>query len=333
MQLGYEIITGLDQAITFEKLFSKPAFIMMIGLPGSGKSTIAKELAEIGNAKIFSSDEYRARLLGDENDQTNNQLVFDTLYKDMLDCILIGDQNVIFDATNITIKDRKRCLEKLSRYSINKIAYFVNTLYEQCIENDRNRDRSVGTDVIDKFIAKFQFPQKFEGFDQIIMHHHRSAEPNYDFQVAAYYLNKMKGFDQRNPHHLYSLDRHCVTLATYANNETHNNILTEAGYFHDIGKLFTQRIDENGVAHYYNHDSVGAYEVATHPEITFLKNWDDIYEMIFYINFHMRAHRDFCGDKAERKYRKLFGDRLFNNLMQFAEWDRLASGTYNKEKN
>lgn len=329
MSLYNKIAAGLDQAITFEKLFPKSAFIMMIGLPGSGKSTVAKELAEIGNAKIFSSDEYRAKLLGDENDQSNNQIVFDTLYRDMLDCILVSGQNVIFDATNITIKDRKRCLDKLSRYSINKIAYFVNTPYETCILHDRDRSRSVGLDVINKFIAKFQFPQKFEGFDQIIMHHHRSAEPDYDPQIAAYYLNKMKGFDQKNPHHRYSLGHHCGTLAAYADNETHNNVLTEAGYFHDIGKLFTQRIDEDGVAHYYNHDSVGAYIVATHPEITSLKTWDDIYEMIFYINFHMRAHRDFCGAKAERKYRNLFSDRLFDNLMQFAEWDRLSSGTYN----
>lgn len=332
MKLAEDIKIGLDQAITFEKLFPKPTFIMMIGLPGSGKSTIAKDLAENGNAKIFSSDEYRAKLLGDENDQSNNQIVFDTLYKDMIDCILISGQNVIFDATNITIKDRKRCLDKLSRYAINKIAYFVNTPYQTCILNDRDRDRSVGIDVINKFIAKFQFPQLFEGFDRIIMHHHRSVEPIYDSQSAAVYLKKMKGFDQKNPHHAYSLDRHCTTLVALAINATDdNNVLTEAGYFHDIGKLFTQRIDDDGVAHYYNHDSIGAYEVATHPEITFLKTWDEIYEMIFYINFHMRAHRDFTGAKAERKYRKLFGDRLFNNLMQFAEWDRIASGTYNKE--
>lgn len=332
MKLAEEIKIGLDQAITFEKLFPKPIFIMMIGLPGSGKSTIAKELAEIGNAKIFSSDEYRAKLLGDENDQSKNELVFNTIHRDLMFHLMQGN-NCIFDATNVTMKDRKRALEVVKNIAVNKIAYFVNTPYQICILHDRDRSRSVGVDVINKFIAKFQFPQKFEGFDQIIMHHHRSMEPKYDFEVAAYYLNKMKGFDQKNSHHLYSLDRHCGTLAAYANNETHNNILTEAGYFHDIGKLFTQRIDDEEVAHYYNHDSVGAYEVASHPELTYLKTWDDIYEMIFYINFHMRAHRDFCGAKAERKYRKLFGDRLFNNLMQFAEWDRLASGTYNKEKN
>ena len=50
--------------------------IMMIGIPGSGKSTIANELLEkweLNNGKIFSSDEYRKIICGDENDQTQNE--------------------------------------------------------------------------------------------------------------------------------------------------------------------------------------------------------------------------------------------------------------------
>ena len=33
-------------------------------------------------------------------------------------------------------------------------------------------------------------------------------------------------------------------------------------------------------------------------------------------------------DKAEKKYRKLCGNEWFDELMQFAEYDRIASGTY-----
>ena len=56
--------------------------------------------------------------------------------------------------------------------------------------------------------------------------------------------------------------------------------------------------------------------------------WDDIFEVFFYVNYHMRAHNDFCGAKAEKKYRALFGDDRFDRLMQFGEHDRRASGTY-----
>ena len=45
-----------------DDLFPKPLFIMMVGLPGSGKSTIAKKLAEeYPNTCIFSSDAYREK--------------------------------------------------------------------------------------------------------------------------------------------------------------------------------------------------------------------------------------------------------------------------------
>ena len=46
---------------------SKPAFTMMVGLVGSGKSTYAKQLAEETNAIICSSDAIREELCGDEN--------------------------------------------------------------------------------------------------------------------------------------------------------------------------------------------------------------------------------------------------------------------------
>lgn len=48
---------------------------MMIGLPASGKSTIAKEISESEGAVIVSSDEIRKEF-GDVNDQSQNVKVF-----------------------------------------------------------------------------------------------------------------------------------------------------------------------------------------------------------------------------------------------------------------
>ena len=93
----------------------------------------------------------------------------------------------------------------------------------------------------------------------------------------------------------------------------------------------TQSFDDKSVAHYYNHDNYGAYMVASSLNIIPVTNdttWDDIFEILFYINYHMRAHNNLCGAKAEKKYRTLFGDDRFDRLMQFGEYDRIASGTY-----
>lgn len=53
---------------------------MMIGLPASGKSTIAKEIAKSEDAIIVSSDEIRKEF-GDINDQSKNTKVFEEVEK------------------------------------------------------------------------------------------------------------------------------------------------------------------------------------------------------------------------------------------------------------
>ena len=53
---------------------------IMVGLPASGKSTIAKTLEEFGSVTIISTDGIRKELLGAEEDQTNPQLIFNTAY-------------------------------------------------------------------------------------------------------------------------------------------------------------------------------------------------------------------------------------------------------------
>ena len=53
-------------------------FYMLVGLPGSGKSTIAQKL----NCKVFSSDSLRKELWGNENTQGDNSQLFNELLKE-----------------------------------------------------------------------------------------------------------------------------------------------------------------------------------------------------------------------------------------------------------
>ena len=50
--------------------------IILVGLPGSGKSELTKELAEKYEAVVFSSDDIREELLNDVNNQEKNTDVF-----------------------------------------------------------------------------------------------------------------------------------------------------------------------------------------------------------------------------------------------------------------
>lgn len=315
----------------------KHNLIVMIGLPASGKSTKANEIDRYfeekgeGGATIYSSDAIRKKLFGDENDQEHNNEVFKVLYEELIYGLAAG--HAVIDATNVTLKSRRRIFETIRQYrnKINVIAYVMTTPIETCIQRDNERDRKVGEEVIMKFANSYQFPQLFEGFDQIIVDGYYPDLPKFDSFKFKKTLSLMEGFDQKTPWHKFDIYEHCCRLMYQATEYNDNVALRAAGLFHDIGKIFTQTIDETGRAHYYGHDSIGTYFLLNNLEVFNFETWEEIYECLFYINYHMKAHRDFKSPKAERKYRNIFGDKLFNNLMKFAEWDVIASGVDREE--
>ena len=68
---------------------NKPTFIMCVGIPGTGKSTWLENNKEELNFIIHSSDAIREEL-GDVNDQSKNELVFNTLHKRIKEDLLNG---------------------------------------------------------------------------------------------------------------------------------------------------------------------------------------------------------------------------------------------------
>lgn len=311
----------------------KQTICVMVGIPGSGKSTMAQKIkgALWHCPQIISSDEIRAEFLGSEYDQTQNSKVFDIFYQRLREAVGCGF-DVILDATNTTLKTRARIFKefercKVSRGDVDIIAYVVNTPIEEVFKRNESRQRIVPREVINRFMMGYQHPQTFEGFDRVVLDWVRPQGKDFNTNAFDKVWAQMKNFDQKNPHHIYTLQEHCVKLATLYKPE--QGIERSAALLHDVGKLFTQTFDENGIAHYYGHDGVGAYYLTSHPDCLLLgADREAIQEALFYVNYHMRAHNDFKGVHAEPKYRKLFGDERYERLMQFGEYDKMASGTY-----
>jgi len=138
----------------------------LVGIPGCGKSTYAKTL-ENENTVVLSSDLLRKEILKDEQSQANNSLIFETLYARARENIKNG-KNVVVDATNVVKEDRAKLLENFADLDISRKAIVVQTPIEICIERDKNRDRTVGEDVIFRMVESFELPSKEEGFDEII---------------------------------------------------------------------------------------------------------------------------------------------------------------------
>lgn len=306
------------------KSMKKPKLIVMVGLPGSGKSTYAKELVKNKKADIIlSSDAIREELTGDENNQTVNDKVFKLLYQRMNDYLADG-KNVVVDATNTTLKSRLRIMSEC-KVDCTKEAVVVNPTVLECYKRDSSRDRTVGEQVINRFLSGFQCPQKFEGFDSI-----KFTEKKTHSTSLSDIINRMKEFDQENPHHIFSLGKHCLMLELELKKlGIANSSVLYAGLIHDVGKLFTKNKDDKGIAHYYNHDSIGTYYIVSHYKTFFFdKDIKDPLLTIFLVNYHMRAHKDFKTPKAENKYRRLFGNELYELLIKFGECDMKATGTY-----
>lgn len=242
-----------------------PIFHMLVGLPGSGKTYYTNKHLKRENTTILSSDEIRKVLLGSEEAQWGNSIVFDAMNRAAIENLRQG-RNVIYDATNINSKRRIALLEQIKK-EVKEDVFFVVTIlvtpYEICVERQQKRERKVPEEVINRMIKNFEVPYYEEGWDGILVE-------NLDFNQKSYmtpnnFIKKYEEYNQENPYHNLSLglhvkftiDRYCELVAS--NTVEYNRLIYSALVFHDFGKPFCRTTDDKGIGHYYNHNNVGAY--------------------------------------------------------------------------
>ena len=142
-------------------------FYMLVGLPASGKSTIAVNLFNSNiNSRLRSSDGLRSELLNDINDMSRNGEIFDLLHS-IIKADLYFERDTIYDATNLNADRRKEFLKSLSLLKCEKICIFVNTPYDICIERNLKRERVVPISVMEKMKDNLQKPDMSEGWNEI----------------------------------------------------------------------------------------------------------------------------------------------------------------------
>lgn len=282
----------------------------MVGLSGSGKSSIAKEFQSTADLKtvIISSDSIREEICGNIADQSRNNEVFDIFHKRIRENLEVGN-SVIADATNLTIKSRRKILELTKGLEVKKICYLTTKPIENCLVDNKNREHPVPDEKIHKQMRKFQVPFYEEGFDEIF-----HSDTKYVDNTAAFFdlVEKTCDYGQKNPHHAFTLDEHMMKVSELFEGLGYNDDWVGSSYVHDIGKVLTQTFDEDGVAHYYGHAEAGSYFLLSHgvpPEVCFLTN------------YHMLPY-SWTTKKTRNRWRKIFGEEKFQMLLDFHECDK-----------
>lgn len=150
-----------------------PKLIMLVGLPGSGKSTFGKMIQEEG-VRLSTDDiiELHATIEG----KTYNEVFQDSIAaaKKLLQVHLEwalreNEPLILWDQTNLTVKTRKAKLSKIpEKYT--KICMFFDTPFETIFERNEKRrltGRNIPTRILFQMQEHLEVPTKEEGFDYV----------------------------------------------------------------------------------------------------------------------------------------------------------------------
>lgn len=307
-----------------------PKFIMLCGLPGTGKSTYCNQFKNKKDYIIVSSDSIREEL-GDINDQSKNNEVFKILHKRIKEALKNG-YNVIQDSTNLSRKHRRHTLEQLKNIPCEKICVLFATPYEICLANNFARDRQVPEAVLERMYKNFEVPCYAEQWDDIqIVWYDYKGMPGFEYDIDVD-INKWCEISHNNPHHTLSIGEHLLVAYDYMKYKTDDERLIVSALLHDCGKpdvkaFVNSKGEECDIAHYYNHESVSAYKSLFYLRNIMNPEWSDkdILHVSLLINLHMRPFLAYKhSDKAEAKDRRLFGDKIVDEVLILNECDKAA---------
>ena len=161
-------------------IHEKPKLEMLVGLPGSGKSTYIREIRKNDlshNLVVVSTDDYIQRKA--TADGTTYDVAFDkyirkasTNMNAMLRQAVNERKNIIWDQTNLTPKSRKKKLKMVLKDIYFRVAVVFDipddVLEERLEKRFKEEGKSIPPHVMDRMRESFIMPTREEGFDKVI---------------------------------------------------------------------------------------------------------------------------------------------------------------------
>ena len=128
---------------------------VMCGIPGSGKSTLSKQLAEEYGLTRFSFDEMKC--------YTTRQFLRPVVVA------LQEGKSVVMDSTHLRVNGRKVILDAVKDIPCRKVCVLMDTPFDECLRRNANREARVPDMMMESVHRTMQKPTLSEGWDEIII--------------------------------------------------------------------------------------------------------------------------------------------------------------------
>lgn len=163
--------------------------IILIGIPASGKSSLAEQMLRAsspagqnsssityGQTKLICPDRIRARLYGSDAIQGNWTEIWEQIHQEFTNAAK-SQQSVIYDATNYRREYRKEVINLAREHGFKTITgIWLNVPLWICLSRNDHRDRQVPEDIIVEMYRTLSYspPSLTEGFDRILFRDEKS---------------------------------------------------------------------------------------------------------------------------------------------------------------